>query len=160
MEEGDGELDVVQQTGQADHAEMNALLRSSLDLYQSMGKRATLAVEKLVRRDTDEALDLKRAGFIYFLLYSRDMQQAACDGRYGDRRYHSIEPEHLRKFVEKLAEVRRDYVCRIPSSEPGSRPQDTARRFMDVVRSAIERGGVLGCVERDDAVRTTIDAPW
>ncbi len=154
------ELDVIQQVGLAEHEEMNQLLRRALSLYSSMGKRATFAVEKLLRRDTAEALDMKRAGFVYFLMYNREMQQAACAGRFGDRNYHPMEPDHLRQFIEKLAEVRRDYVCRIPGPEPGNRPQDTARRFMDVVRASVESGGVRGCVEMDNTLRTTIDESW
>ncbi len=156
----EGELDVVQQVGLAKHDEMDALLRSATELYSSMGKRAKFAVEKLLRLDTSEALEMKRAGFIYFLLYSKDMQEAARAGRFGDQQYYPVEAEHLQQFVQKMAEARQDYVCRIPSSDKGSRPEDTAKRFMDVVRSSSERGGVRGCVERDDTIRTSIDEPW
>lgn len=151
------ELDVMQQVGLAGHAEMAVLLGETVRLYSALGKRTTARIRSLVLLKTDEALSMKRACFVYLLYYDRSMQEAACAGRFGERRYYPIEPDHLRQFLGKLTEARRDYVCRIPGEREGTRPQDTARRFMDVVRGAVERGGVRGCVGRDDTIRTTID---
>lgn len=143
------QLDIVQQVGQAGHEEMNSILsETTTRLFSSMGKRATHAVDRLCKRSTPEALALKQAGFIYFMLHSAGIAAAACVGRVGSRTYEPIDEQDLAAFVLSLRTVRRNYVCQLPGTTEGTRPSDTARAFMDTIRSMVEKGGVHGYVER------------
>ena len=140
------QFDVIQYVGLAGHNDMNALLGEVRDnLFPEMGKKAAWMLSKLIERQSEASLSMKRAGFVYFLMGSSRLQRAACEGRIAERRYHPIDTLDMQKFMKGMQNTRRGYVCQLPDmTRDKNKPSAQAKDFMDAVRTAVERGGVKG----------------
>ncbi len=150
----ENEFDVVQYVGLAGHEDMNELLGAIRDrLFPEMGKKAIFSTSKLMERTSDASLCMKRAGFVYFMMGSPRLQQAACEGRIAGRRYHPIDVPDMCKFVKGMQATRRHYVCQLPDiTKEKNKPSTQAKVFMDAIRAAVERGGIKGYAEGEGGV--------